>query len=138
MIDYRSYTIEALQAYFDQHWITNERVSVDGCSGRNFLIHFQDPRDLQFAWFHAPCSMQGALIAIEHWIPNSRLNDILIQSIPLWVQIWGMPLEYQSPTLAVNMGSMIGEVLQLDWEDRLPRNLAFLGLDSALTTCNLC
>lgn len=59
---------------------------------------------------------------------NLRLDELEAQLVLLWVQIWGLPFEYQFPALAISMGNMIGTVLQFDWEMRLPRNIRFLGV----------
>ena len=48
--------------------------------------------------------------------------------VSIWVQLHGLPLDYQYPELAERMGQMIGPVEKIDWEDRLPRNIRFMRL----------
>ena len=48
--------------------------------------------------------------------------------VSIWVQLHGLPLDYQYLELAERMGQMIGPVEKVDWEDRLPRNIRFMRL----------
>ena len=73
----------------------------------------------------APFARHGPLLEAD---PDSlRLNFVSI-----WVQLHGLPLEYQDPELAKRMGQMIGAFKKIDWEERLSRNIRFMRIKVCL------
>uniref|UniRef100_A0A2N9GD61 Reverse transcriptase domain-containing protein n=1 Tax=Fagus sylvatica TaxID=28930 RepID=A0A2N9GD61_FAGSY len=51
----------------------------------------------------------------------SKLNYV-----SLWVQLHGLPLEYQYPKLAMQMGHIMGNYERIDWDTAVPRNICFM------------
>lgn len=70
--------------------------------------------------------MEGALLVLEKWRPNLVLNCLQLNYISVLVQFHGLPLEYQYLELAEYMGQLMGIVEQVDWDDRMPRNISFM------------
>ncbi|XP_065638366.1 uncharacterized protein At4g02000-like [Quercus suber] len=60
------------------------------------------------------------------------MSKLHLNFVSIWVQLHGLPLEYQHPELAERMGQMIGPVEKIDWEDKLPRNIRFMRLKVGL------
>lgn len=54
------------------------------------------------------------------------LNKLQLNFVSLWLQLHGLPLEYQYPELAERMGQLISIFERVDWEDRMPRNICFM------------
>ena len=54
------------------------------------------------------------------------LDTLGLEKITIWVQLHGLPLEYQYPDFAMQLGQMIGLVDRADWEPDLPRNIRFM------------
>lgn len=54
------------------------------------------------------------------------LNRFQLNCISLWVQLHGLPLEYQYPDLAKHLGQLMGIVERVDWENKIPRNIWFM------------
>ncbi|KAF3971123.1 hypothetical protein CMV_005251 [Castanea mollissima] len=73
-----------------------------------------------------PWAVDGALLVLEKWRPNLVLGNLQVNYISIWVQLQGLPLEYQHPELTEKMGEMMGIVDRVDWEDRIPRNIRFM------------
>lgn len=63
---------------------------------------------------------------LEQWRLNLVLGRLQLNFVSLWVQMHGLPLEYQYPELAKRMGQLIGIFKRVDLEDRLPRNIRFV------------
>ncbi|OMO83903.1 Zinc knuckle CX2CX4HX4C [Corchorus olitorius] len=49
-----------------------------------------------------------------------------LPGINIWLQIWDLPFEYQQSLVAKRMALLPRGVLQLDWEERQPRNIRFM------------
>lgn len=73
-----------------------------------------------------PWAIDGALLVLEKWRPNLVINGLHLNFGSIWVQLHGLPLEYQYPELAEQMGHLISFVERVDWEDRIPRNIKFM------------
>ncbi|OMP08985.1 hypothetical protein COLO4_05924 [Corchorus olitorius] len=43
-----------------------------------------------------------------------------IHRMPFWIQLWGLPLEYQNPTVARRLADTAGRVITVDWDDVFP------------------
>lgn len=54
------------------------------------------------------------------------VKNLKVAFIPIWVQFWRLPLKYLSSTVTDIMGSMVGDVLQVDYLDKGVRNIHFL------------
>lgn len=70
--------------------------------------------------------MDGALLILEKWRPNLVLGRLQLNFVSPWVQLHGLPLEYQYPELAERMGQIMGIFDRVDMVDRLPRNIRFM------------
>ncbi len=63
---------------------------------------------------------------LERWCNNLVINGLQLNFVSLWIQLHGLPLEYQHPNLAVHMGHMLGMYERIDWTDSTPRNIRFM------------
>ena len=46
--------------------------------------------------------------------------------IQVWVQLWGLPLEYQQPGIAQRIAQTIGTMSEVDWTEIFPKNISFM------------
>ena len=60
------------------------------------------------------------------WRPNTILGEIILPMIPIWVQIWGLSLEYQVLGIVRRLAAILGTVVQIDWSNVMPRNLRYM------------
>ena len=82
--------------------------------------------DKEYVLAKGPWAVQGALIHFAAWRPNIRLPHVNVEYVPIWVQIWGLPLAYFVVDFAEYLGTIIGPVEWVDWPTGYPRNLRFL------------
>ena len=54
------------------------------------------------------------------------MDTLGLEKITIWVQLHGLPLEYQYPDFAMQLGQMTGLVDRADWEPDLHRNIRFM------------
>ena len=54
------------------------------------------------------------------------LNRLQLNFVSLWVQLHGLPLEYQHSELAERMRKIMGIFVKVDWEDQIRRNIRFM------------
>ncbi|OMO61688.1 hypothetical protein COLO4_33370 [Corchorus olitorius] len=126
LLDARRFSIEFIQNYINREWELRGRAIVLGRDDNTFHIHYE--RELnRIVGVHAnPWAIDGAIFVQQPWNPNIPLAQARLPKIALWLQIWDLPFEYLQPLIARRMALSAGEVLQIDWENRRPRNIRFM------------
>ncbi|OMO86897.1 hypothetical protein COLO4_20867 [Corchorus olitorius] len=132
MLDMRRFPIESIQRWVQQEWEPTSEVSVIGRDDNRYLIYFSDDTDRQVAIEQTPWNFQGAFFATRKWNPNIPLGEIVLDRIELWLQIWGLPIEYQNAVAVGKLARTAGEVIRIDWRHQRPRNIRFLRVRIAL------
>ncbi|KAF7802528.1 Pyruvate carboxyltransferase [Senna tora] len=102
------------------------RVLVVGREDRRYIVYFEHLDDMYFMYSGGPWSVHSALLTFIPWEPNMVISRTIISKVPLWVQFRGLPLEYQIPRVARQLGELVGGVLEVDWAPLIPRNIRFM------------
>lgn len=126
LVDCRQFTVRRMQAIVDNCWNLRGAVRVVGVSRNNYVFHFNNIQDRVFIMDEGPWAVQGGLIFFAPWEPNMVLTNYRIAEISVWIQLWGIPLEFQTPAVASALGSILGVCLSVDWSPEFPRNLRFM------------
>ena len=126
LLDCREFSVSYFQNIINAAWRLRGPVTVVGRESYFYILHFEYIEDLQHICNEGPWALEGALLVLEKWRPNLVLNRLQLNYISIWVQFHGLSLEYQYPELAKYMGQLMGIVEQVDWEDRIPRNISFM------------
>ena len=123
IMDYRKVSVHHLQHIINHVWRIIGNVTIVGRDSYFYIFHFEFLEDLQHICHEGPWAVDGALLVVERWRTNLILGNLQINFISMWVQLHGLPLEYQYPKLVERMRQMMGIVEHVDWEDTLPRNI---------------
>ena len=126
VLDYRKFSIAYLQQLINSAWRIRGVAIIVGRDSFFYLIHFEKSEDLEDMCAKGPWVVDGALLVLEKWRPNLVVNRLHLNYVSIWVQLHGLPLEYQYPKLAKQMGQLIGFIKGVDWEDHIPRNIRFM------------
>lgn len=54
------------------------------------------------------------------------IKQLTVREVPIWVEFWGLPIEFQCYRVARKLGSLVGIVLEVDRNPNIPRNIRFL------------
>ena len=126
VLDYKKFSIAYLQQLINSAWRIRGVAIIVGRDSFFYLIHFEKSEDLEDMCAKGPWVVDGAPLVLEKWRPNLVVNRLHLNYVSIWVQLHGLPLEYQYPKLAKQMGQLIGFIKGVDWEDRIPRNIRFM------------
>lgn len=97
-----------------------------GRDDNRYSLHFQRLEDLIFIHTNGPWLVQGGLLVTVLWEPNMVLRTLTLREIPILVEFWGLPLEFQIPRVARRLAALVGQFLELDWSPQTPRIIRFL------------
>ncbi|KAF7825059.1 Pyruvate carboxyltransferase [Senna tora] len=100
LIDKRKIRLLRLQYIINTSWHLIERVKVVGRVGRRYVIYFEHLDDLYFMYLGGPWSVHSSLLSFIPWEYNMVVSRLTITEVPIWIQLSGLPLEYQIPRIA--------------------------------------
>ena len=86
--------MSTIQKIINRAYRLKDRVIVVGQVDNNYVLHFNDSNDLHFIWLRSPWSLEKALMVVDVWRPKTVLNNVNLPMTLIWVQLWGLPLEY--------------------------------------------
>ncbi|KFK28912.1 hypothetical protein AALP_AA7G064100 [Arabis alpina] len=93
-------------------------------------FRFQTESDLQLVLANRPYHYDGSMIALERWVPTVRRD--FPNTIPFWIVIKGLP-DYRREAASVrSIGEALGEFLESDVSEPIPRVRVTLNGDSPL------
>lgn len=105
ILDYRKFSVSHLQHILNATWRLQESMTIVGKDSYFYLLHFNSTEDLNNICNNSPWAINGSLFVLKKWWSNF---------VFLWVQLHGLPLEYQYPEMAERMGHIMGIVEQVD------------------------
>ncbi|OMO68560.1 hypothetical protein CCACVL1_19902 [Corchorus capsularis] len=86
--------------HIDKEWRLRGRATVLGREGNNYLIELTEDIDRNYVVQESPWLLDGGMLVVEPWRPNTALRDVEVRHTNMWVQLWGMPLEYFQEEIA--------------------------------------
>ncbi|KAF8377685.1 hypothetical protein HHK36_031069 [Tetracentron sinense] len=79
-----------------------------------FLFKFKVENDTIRVLNHEPWCFNGHLLCLQRWKPDLAVKEIDFSRSPFWVQFHGIPVAKMTYTTGNQLGSYIGEVLDVD------------------------
>jgi hypothetical protein len=126
LLDYKKFSVAHLQHTINNAWRIRGNVNVVGRDSLYFILQLDVLDDLLYICGEGPWAVDGALLVMERWRPNLVIHGLQLNYVSLWVQLHGLPLEYQYPKLAMQMGHIMGNYERIDWDTAVPRNICFM------------
>ena len=88
-----------------------------------FKFSNSDARDLVLEG--GPWYIAGRPIILRQWKPNLKLDSQGVKSIPIWVNLFNIPLEYWNPEGISYIASFIGKPIHVDRVTSSGRRISF-------------
>ena len=80
------------------------------------LFQFKFTMESQLKWVLAngPWSFEDHLLALRRWERGMTTTSVRFTSMPMWVQVWGLPFDLLLEKVGGDIGNRLGEVLEVD------------------------
>ena len=80
------------------------------------LFQFKFAMESQIRWVLAngPWSFEDHPLVLRRWERGMLARNVTFTSIPLWVQVWGLPFDLITMEAARDIGSGLGTVVDID------------------------
>lgn len=79
-----------------------------------YFFKFENSESLNQVLDRAPWHMANRPLVLKKWHPNMTLLFEELKTIPLWMKLFGVPLEYWTPVGLGHIASAVGKALHTD------------------------
>ncbi|KAK0583918.1 hypothetical protein LWI29_005055 [Acer saccharum] len=105
---------EALINVLSNLWRANEGVEIEDLEGNLFACHFKSLEDKKYIQSGGPWTFDRAIIALEEPSGTGEVASMKFNRVEFWVRIHNLPLLCLTEDIGTFLGSMIGEVMDVD------------------------
>ncbi|TXG48431.1 hypothetical protein EZV62_027725 [Acer yangbiense] len=105
---------EAFRSLIARIWKVQGGVEIEVISTNIYAFPFQSFDDRKRVFMGGPWSFDGALIVLEEPEGKGAINSLLFNSVDFWVHITNVPMIYMTKDIGKFLGSIIGEVREVD------------------------
>lgn len=97
-----------------------------------FQFKFSGEFDLERVLKDGPWSFDNQVLMLRRWQPGMTAANVKFHSVTLWIQIWGAPFDMSSPKVASEIGSRLGEVVEVERRKKLDAQNFFMRVKVAI------
>lgn len=129
LIDSTCFLNEWSQGIINRHWRIRNSVWVVGMDCDRYVIHFKRIGDMNFMQEAGPWVVHSGLLSLSpppQWIPNMLLRRMLAFEVSIWVEIWGLTLEYQMSSEAHKIRAIVRNVQVINWASTILQNIYYM------------
>lgn len=106
-------------------WCNPLGFKINEIEGKLYQITMDNEQDVARIVKGSPWIVRNCWLIIHAWDRKTNPSDLNFSKIPLWVQFWGLPLHCKSIMMGEQIGSQIGEVMDVGMYD-YPENARIL------------
>lgn len=81
--------------------------------GRQFQFLFPSEESLEVVLRSGPWAFSDRMLILERWTPS--FNLLMLNFIPFWIQIRGIPIQFKSQDIVMHIGRALGMYLDVDY-----------------------
>ena len=108
---------EAVARTFKPLWRAAKGFSVKDMGENTLLFNFNAESDLERVLANEPWTYDKYIILFKRVEEDAAVETIMFSSVPIWVQMHGLPIRRLSREVAMDMGSLIGQVIPYTSEE---------------------
>lgn len=105
-------------------WQKIGRVRGVALSLEKFQFIFNSEHDLVEVLEKGVHTYNEWVILVERWVEHPP--DNYLQFMPVWIQIWNLPINYYTEVAITALGELIGQVLEVAFDPNLPQIQGFV------------
>jgi hypothetical protein len=109
---YSSHRFPTRVLFDDLFQIWGERSARD-LSDNRYLVEFTVERSLNFSLRGGPWTFKGDAINMVKYDGLDRISEVIIESIPLWIRIYDIPVAMLTSAFMSALGAKVGLVLEV-------------------------
>ena len=79
-----------------------------------FQFRFLLESQLQWVWDNGPWSFENNMLVLQRWEKGLIARSVWFTSLPMWVQVYGLPFDLINEEAGLDIGRGIGRVVEVD------------------------
>ncbi|XP_013690206.1 uncharacterized protein LOC106394157 [Brassica napus] len=91
---------------------------------RRFQFVFPSVEAMDTVIRRGPWAYADRMLVLQCWTP--LMDMAMLNFIPFWIQIRGIPLQYMNRTVIVNIARVLGEYIQMDYNEEVGSRMEFV------------
>ena len=95
-------------------WGLEDKVQIVEVGSNLFQFKFDTEFDMERILKGGPWSFDNQLLMLTWWKKGMKAENVQLQHVALWFQIWGAPFDMVSSQVAKEMGGRLGEVVEVE------------------------
>ena len=95
-------------------WGLEDKVQIVEVGFNLFQFKFNTEFDMERILKGGPWSFDNQLLMLTRWKKGMKAENVQLQHVALWFQIWGAPFDMVSSQVAKEVGGRIGEVVEVE------------------------
>ncbi|KAK8627588.1 hypothetical protein V6N13_135197 [Hibiscus sabdariffa] len=120
----KSLILSVFQKTADKLWGREGSVEIRFLAPSVYMVNFPSQRVRDWVLESRPCHIQQKVIVLRKWSPRLNLDVLTLDSAPVWVRLWHIPLELYSQKGLGYLASAIVDLgdgltvsvgVELDW-----------------------
>lgn len=109
----RRQNIRAIIAALPRQWGHAGLVHGRIVEGRRFQFVFPSEESMENVLRRGPWAFADRMLIMQRWSP--LFNPLMLNFIPLWIQIRGIPLQYINQDVIMHIGRAMGQYMDVDY-----------------------
>ena len=90
------------------------------------MARFQLKEDLDYMLTNDSWVITNQYLAVQRWKPNFVLGEDPIHSMPVWVRLSKLPMEWMVSDLLWSIGGMLGRMCKVDRSNKIKLEASLL------------
>ena len=128
----KPYNHKAAKNTLRKAWGLDKELQISEVDSNLFQFKFQSDYELERILRRGPWTFDNQLLMLTRWRTGMSANNVILEHASLWVQIWGVPFDMMSPTVATVFGKKMGVVEDMERRRRTDDQNLFLRVRVAL------
>ena len=104
-----------IKAIIFKAWRTSKSVQIVDLKENIFLFKFACEGDKKRIVELGPWNIEGFLLILKMWHQNFFVEDMDFSSIPIWIQVHNLSIEYMFKEKVEEIGALVGEAIEVDF-----------------------
>ncbi|KAK7852267.1 uncharacterized protein CFP56_039359 [Quercus suber] len=113
-------------------WGLDKELQIAEVGNNLFQFKFKSEYELERILRGGPWTFDNQLLMLTRWRTGMSANNVVLEHASLWVQIWGVPFDMMSPSVAREVGNKMGTVEDVERRRRMDEQNFFLRVRVAL------
>lgn len=92
--------------------------------GRRFQFVFPSEESMETVLRRGPWAFADRMIVLQRWTP--LMNVQMLNFIPFWIQVRGIPLQYMNQEVVAHIGRALGMLMDIDYDQAAAQQVEYV------------